>query len=1225
MDFLSTIDFAAALDEEEEEEAKNHASRYGRLHPSQRGLHPFLPSPSSTTTTPMAPFTRQTTQPSGFGPTQDSVYSLGTTQEDTQDDFSDTEEDEEDENSEDHEDEEENDETPNGDRDENHPSAFALHSASSTLLSQNTEIQSIAPSEVNSDESSCSSLEEDEEEDYEEGKDGRKGKRKKANGALSHLPAHACAYCGCGDPAAVVQCGVGRCGKWFCNGRGSTAGSHAIHHCIRSKHKEVVLHPEGLLGDTTLECFVCGNKNVFVLGFVPSCTESVVILLCRDPCLGTSQAGSGTDWDPSTWLPLIEDRKLLPWLVKSPSAAEMARCRKITTEQIVKLEELWKTNPQGSIEDLNPAQASRTGPLESVCFFYEDAYHYQAVFTPLIEMEAAYDEAMKASQAITNATISWTPGISGKTMATFVFPRADSDTRLVVGDEIRIIHPSEKLAAENQGKLSGVAKDPTLGVLSRAVASKSGKSKSMSLRSSGATLNESIALTLEQKILSQKWQQGAFDKKPGDKKEKGEDEGLGVVGTVVRINVTPTSTDEITVELKPTEAQKVHTELTHGYICEMVWKPVTFERMKQAMRVFAADESSVSAYLYHRLLGHAVEHHPTLPVDLPKTLHAPSLPKLNPSQAAAVRSVLPQPLSLIQGPPGTGKTVTSATLVYHMASLNKTQVLVTAPSNVAVDHLAERIAKTGLRVVRMCARSRESVLSVVEPLTLHAQVESLATNSPQWSELYKLRKLRDVLGHLSTADEHKYVHLLRKMESELLRGADVVCTTCVGSGDSRLGRFRFKHVLIDESTQSCEPETLLALVRGARQVVLVGDHCQLGPVILCKEATKAGLGRSLFERLVLLGVRPYRLQVQYRMHPAISAFPSATFYEGTLQNGVTQEERLREEHPFPWPCPHKPLFFYNSIGAEELSGSGTSYLNRVEGALVEKCVTQLLQVGVLPDDVGIITPYEGQRAYVVHYLQRNGTLPSDLYKRIEVSSVDAFQGREKQYIILSCVRSNDHQGIGFLSDARRLNVALTRAQSGLIIIGNGRVLSRSPLWHALISHYKAMNLVVEGPLSGLKAVNLTLQRPYEIRSGLFRTQTELVAGVGGAKEQTANVAVPKTAMEAAPEMYDTPIDGSYSRALREGGRGEKPSAAGGEGVGGTREAALPGLNKGKEAAGGKNNEQTSPMATGAVPYHPRMTPAAQAQSYVKALETHLRKQPVRESEGGRGAFGGGRR
>jgi regulator of nonsense transcripts 1 len=202
-------------------------------------------------------------------------------------------------------------------------------------------------------------------------------------------------------------------------------------------------------------------------------------------------------------------------------------------------------------------------------------------------------------------------------------------------------------------------------------------------------------------------------------------------------------------------------------------------------------------------------------------------------------------------------------------------------------------------------------------------------------------------------------------------------------------------VLIDEATQATEPECLLPILKGAKQVILVGDHCQLGPVIMCKKAAKAGLNQSLFERLVCLGIRPIRLQVQYRMHPCLSAFPSMTFYEGSLQNGVSINERTYQAMNFPWPVPTKPMFLYHSLGKEEISASGTSYLNRQEATNVEKIVTFFMKAGILPEQLGIITPYEGQRAFICSYMQRTGTIQQNLYKNVEVASVDSFQGREK--------------------------------------------------------------------------------------------------------------------------------------------------------------------------------------------------------------------------------------
>jgi regulator of nonsense transcripts 1 len=236
--------------------------------------------------------------------------------------------------------------------------------------------------------------------------------------------------------------------------------------------------------------------------------------------------------------------------------------------------------------------------------------------------------------------------------------------------------------------------------------------------------------------------------------------------------------------------------------------------------------------------------------------------------------------------------------------------------------------------------------------------------------------------------------------------------------------------------------------------------------------------------LVLLDIKPIRLQVQYRMHPCLSEWPSNTFYEGTLQNGVAINERLLKNLKFPWPVPEKPMIFYNCVGYEEISASGTSYLNRAEAQMCEQVVTYMLKSGVNPQQIGVITPYEGQRFYSVNLMRRSGALRAELYDEIEVASVDSFQGREKDFIILSCVRSNDHQGIGFLNDPRRLNVALTRARYGLVILGNPKVLSKQPLWNNLLCHFKDNSTLVEGPLNNLKLSMVQFQKPRKFIMGL---------------------------------------------------------------------------------------------------------------------------------------------
>jgi len=761
---------------------------------------------------------------------------------------------------------------------------------------------------------------------------------------------------------------------------------------VRARHKEVQLHPQSALGDTILECYNCGTKNVFMLGFIPAKSDTVVVLLCRQPCAANTST-KDMSWDISRWQPLIEDRSFLSWLVQPPSDAEQLRARHLTPNQIAKLEEMWKEAPGATAADLEKGVGVDDDP-HPVLLKYDDPYHYQNIFGPLVKMESDYDKKLKEAQSEDNLQVRWDYGLNNKHLASFILPKIESgDVKLAVGDEMRL-------------KYKGELRPP--------------------------------------------W------------------EGVGYV-----IKIPNNQSDEVTLELRKSANDKsVPTECTTSFSADYVWKATSYDRMQFAMKTFAVDELSVSGYIFHKLLGHEVAVAP-MKTQMPRNFHVPGLPELNPRQITAIKTVLSTPLSLIQGPPGTGKTVTSATIIYHLAKMNNSQVLVCAPSNVAVDQLCERIHRTGLKVVRLTAKSREDVESSVSFLALHEQVRMNDTNT----ELAKLTQLKSEQGELSSQDEKKFKQLTRQAEREILNNADVVCCTCVGAGDPRLAKIKFRNVLIDESTQSAEPECMIPLVLGCKQVVLVGDHKQLGPVIMNKKAAKAGLNQSLFERLVKLNFTPIRLNVQYRMHPCLSEFPSNMFYDGSLQNGVTTLERLRKDVDFPWPVAEMPMMFWSNLGNEEISASSTSYLNRTEASNVEKTVTRFLKAGVKPADIGVITPYEGQRSYIVSTMQNSGSFKKELYKEVEVASVDAFQGREKDFIVLSCVRSNENQGIGFLSDPRRLNVALTRAKYGLVIIGNPKVLAKHELWHHLLVHFKTRDCLVEGPLNNLQTSLLQLGRP----------------------------------------------------------------------------------------------------------------------------------------------------
>jgi len=225
---------------------------------------------------------------------------------------------------------------------------------------------------------------------------------------------------------------------------------------------------------------------------------------------------------------------------------------------------------------------------------------------------------------------------------------------------------------------------------------------------------------------------------------------------------------------------------------------------------------------------------------------------------------------------------------------------------------------------------------------------------------------------------------------------------------------------------------------GVRRVALVGDHRQLPPTIICRSSELEGFSVSLFDRLVSRGVQPHMLNVQYRMHPAIAHYPSEAFYQGELGTGVRGAMRS-PPLGFEWPSPKAPIAFVQVMGSEQRVGS--SYSNQAEAGVLAEIVRGLLTAGGLNEsDIGIIAPYNAQVRLIRQRLggsRAGARMPAS---SLEVSSVDGFQGREKEVIIISATRANTSGDIGFVRDVRRMNVSLTRARRGLIVLGESNTL-----------------------------------------------------------------------------------------------------------------------------------------------------------------------------------------
>jgi ATP-dependent RNA/DNA helicase IGHMBP2 len=436
---------------------------------------------------------------------------------------------------------------------------------------------------------------------------------------------------------------------------------------------------------------------------------------------------------------------------------------------------------------------------------------------------------------------------------------------------------------------------------------------------------------------------------------------------------------------------------------------------------------------------------------------------LNPPQCAAVALALGSAdLALIHGPPGTGKTRTLVEIVRQCVERGE-RVLVTAASNTAVDNLAERLIALGTGVVRLGHPAR--VAPEVEAHTLDALVEASEASAlaRAWmGEAEQMRRTADkrvARGSMSYRERREVRdeagRLMRDARKQLVSAQDailartrVVCTTCTGADTRLLASCAFDRVIVDEATQALDPLSLIALLR-APCAVLAGDPQQLPPTVIDLDAAHEGLASTWFERIARAEPRVVAmLAVQHRMNEALMRFPSDSKYGGKLEAAPdVAHHTLRELGVADDPLRPGALVFVDSAGKgweEERSGEDPSTRNPGQAERVAAELRRLLRRGLSPAQVAVITPYEAQARTL------RGLLAAERLAGLEIGTVDGFQGREKEAIVVDLVRSNDERQIGFLSDTRRMNVALTRGRRFLLVVGDGATLAGHPYYDAFL-------------------------------------------------------------------------------------------------------------------------------------------------------------------------------
>ncbi len=424
-------------------------------------------------------------------------------------------------------------------------------------------------------------------------------------------------------------------------------------------------------------------------------------------------------------------------------------------------------------------------------------------------------------------------------------------------------------------------------------------------------------------------------------------------------------------------------------------------------------------------------------------------------------------LALIHGPPGTGKTTAVVELI-RQAVRRGDKVLACAPSNMAVDNIFQRLIAGGEKAVRLghparvMPQLREHTLDLL--VDQHADVRLARKLVKEARKLFRqasrYTRARPAPGIKQEARQEAKDLLddARRLETQaveqILDRTDILCATTTGLSSDVLGVRRFDLAVIDEACQSTEPGCWIPLLWCDR-LVLAGDHCQLPPTVVSQEAVREGLAKSLFERCIELDGPSIarRLIVQYRMHQAIMDFSSLEFYDAQLQADPAVRDHLLAELPGveAIPLTQAAVEFIDTAGAsfdEELEPDGESRLNRREAMLVCRKVQQLLDAGLSAADIAVIAPYAAQ----VRLLREQLPEPE-----LEIDSVDGFQGREKEAVVISLVRSNLRGEIGFLADIRRMNVAMTRARRKLIVLGDSATLASHPFYGRMLEYFESLS------------------------------------------------------------------------------------------------------------------------------------------------------------------------
>jgi regulator of nonsense transcripts 1 len=908
-----------------------------------------------------------------------------------------------------------------------------------------------------------------------------------------------CKQCGNKNANSLVKCADGACDTWFCNNNEKNQNiSHIVRHMKTHKHNSIKLHPSNrsLIGDFI--CSKCGTCNVFTLGHLDS-----LGIICR-ACMLSREIIRINEWQP-----FIQQDRLRPDLLASqeleldqnkPSEQQGERNNKIipqTPKIFSTRSEYYKFFSILLNEEMREElKIKNANEVKGVRIYFD-----QSSYICLVDLENQ-----------TNLSPGEVCEIRNNTKNT----QAQGHIRSIDSGKIRIEFSKKayKKLIEDHRKPSYTIKfkvnrdviQQDTDNLSWHIMIKSG-SFNMEKYALGPMLKVGTVLILknqtngfEDRIIIKKYKNEKVNFKCSIQAEDGESSINSLYD--VRLHYTSVVYSRMNKALsdftrrkktfffsnlvlghhsnRPIESDTIRTEdqtsnyailgdeatisafLVAGFVERnsqgdknsfAVRNSTPRRDIEEAFRKFVSRTDIkillIDELIAERILKPMIDNYQEV---TPAIMKIPSYnklkfpttcPELNESQLLAVYRAICSEFLLVQGPPGTGKTTTASVIILNLFKLYG-KVLIAAPSNNAADELTSRLEGTDLNITRLYSQMKEDIGDMRhENISLHKKQEDLI----------------DRLGRVENPDNR--IKKKKKIENavdEILRNTDVLVCTCAGAYDERISNFNPVSVLIDESTQAKEPECLMPMLKAAKKIIMIGDHLQLAPICFSNKAHNSGLSLSLFERLVKNENQPHILDTQYRMNPDISCYSNELFYKGLIKDATVKEGVIE-----PWGSIRSSMFFYDVPGKEEASASSTSYINRQEAKIVLDILQFIINQHVPLDRIQVVAFYEGQREYLEQYL--NSMLGTDI---IEVHNVDSCQGREYDYVILSCSRANEKGKVGFLHHPGRLNVSITRARFGNIIVGNAKALAKGGVWGKLLGLLKRRKLVLGGDVRELK-------------------------------------------------------------------------------------------------------------------------------------------------------------